>query len=459
MSSTRSTLGFFARVKQTTSYILHSEPVIKATSAIDGAVNSAFGIYTMIDLAFQWVPSLYFNALSITKYTITGMSFVISTAHAYRKDHNALHDAEKVDILKDNFAKCTRLIAESNLLFAGFATHAKIIGYGSHHQHDIILEITDVKPEQSAAEQCTSRPREGIKALFSGLLTAAGIYYIFDLAETFISHSKELELTRNIIMGLSTCIKTLKAYDKNQLSLQTRMAINDLLLKIDPMQEKLTQIKNKLGNREKLLSLIQQIGKMTQQSIPLNIVLFSPDTPPSLYTRIYSSNPFLWLRSLVNGGILAGGVRCLLEIAFPEWVVLRYSAAVLALIAGSVYAHADKQADIEFHEKINRFIIKFNEVMELVILANKILLLEHEHLQNLLADTTHSQEENILDEASADEILNTDLDLLMDTLNPEPIHTVNSVSTTGFFAHKESRKSNSSEPLLGTQMSSLSGQI
>lgn len=416
MSSTRTAPGFFNQSRHIVSNIIESALVVKATSAVDGAVKAAFGIHYIFDLGYQLcaLSTAHVQAFNITKFTITGLTFAISTYHGFNRTHTAMNYYEKASVLNEQLSNSDKILYTAEKIIKQSNSHLQLGGYQSFQQDEIpiMLEV-DMQPAKSMHEQCSdSKPMLCLKALLDASVTATGVYYITGLTSSLMGATPAYDAIKNILIGVTLIGKTFVAYHERKMDLHAKIKAANLARDITPMINELSRMKKKLGTRQQLTAIIGQGEALTHQSIHLGIAEATKNAPLSVDSPLSISTPALMIKALLSGAVKASGVHYVMEIASPSHATLKYISAALTLLITSYRTYLHSLSDIAFHQQIISTQNTIDELHDLITLANKILLIEGRLLDEIMTEKKQEETDVFDDTSRSDITLSCDLDNL-----------------------------------------------
>jgi hypothetical protein len=386
MSSARSNVSFFSRTKKTLSSILRSAPVTNVTSVIDGAIKAAFGIHYVFDLGVQLFPlsSHHMTAFKGVKYSVSGVTFAIASYYESNKLRIAKKYSEKTQILKENCEQGSVLIENMEDLIKHSHKNAEMAGYAESKSDDVLINVNLTVPEVINEVQINYQAKSMLllKASFNGVIISTGVYYLFDIGATFITASHLYKMTRNVLMGVIATGKMFVDYDQEKMELLAKLQMSDLNKHMNVVIRKMKVIEHKLGGRANLLSVLRLGEQVTGQAVHLGIPASAEKISESK-SALSESKPILMMSGFLKGAVNASGVHYMLEICFPELYLLRYSAAIITLLLTGYRSYVHNLSDLEFHHKIQSIQVQWDNIIDLITIANKIILLEDNYLEKM----------------------------------------------------------------------------
>lgn len=406
-------LNHCSQAKTWVSSQLDSKPVLKARSAVHGAVNAALGVHYCFDLGLALFPatSPWYNAIKGIKYAATGICFVVSTYTAYHRSQKVKTNREKLVELEEKLIQIDKMLSEAEQICIKADSLLTKAGYGDASDQTPPLEVKETKSSPSStslkSKMCDlieTKPARMVRAAVDGAIKATGVHYIFDMGSAVIPVTQTFNTIRDVIIGTTLVGSTLSAFGKGQSDALAREKLIKLKQKVGESFAKLRLIQQRFGSKEELDKIMQEGSAAMQrpfQSETKEMKTPQKEEKPSLLSRLTDSKPLCYANAAITGATKASGVHYIFEKGFSELPAVKYIASGVTLMISSIRSFDKNKAEIKHQEELKDLDQEIEETRSTLMMAHQIIKLQEEFVQKIVKPTI---EDTPIPEDSEDEL-------------------------------------------------------
>lgn len=335
--------GIFSQYNRAASWVTaksESESALYIRGIASGAVKAALGVNYIVDLGLSAIPqtSAFYNGFKIVKYVATSATFIVTSVSAYKNNKMEISTRAAIKELEEKLAEVDGLVVAANAILHSQQILLDKIKNPFNPIAEVRINISSrFLQEDSLTKQskCSlldtiyeSKPSLFIRSAVDGAIKASGVYYVIDLASTYIPATKLFSGIKYAASAAAFLKVTYQSYSDPDAELVLSKKLQELKLKLIEAYNVFALMEKRLGNREQLIKMAEEGAKFTDEIVWFESIKQDSQILKAKFDNINESKLILGLRSGMDGAVSASEVHYALGLVLPTLPVLKYVGAL-----------------------------------------------------------------------------------------------------------------------------------